>query len=240
MNDNVLTTIAFTGFTVAFFHAAIPTHWLPFVAAGHAQKWTARKTLAVTAFAGGGHVLATAALGFTLTLLGVAINARIGTLFPWIAGGVLAALGLFYWWRQISGRGHGHTHLFSAHRHEHAEERDATPAAGASRHGNEHEYDATERTSDRVAITSLFALLTFSPCEGFLPIYVSGIRFGWPGFAVLTMILSFATVAAMLLFTSLALAGVRRIRVRWWEQWQSGIMGSLLILIGILVVLFEH
>ena len=34
MNETVLTTIAFTGFTVAFFHAAIPTHWLPFVAAG--------------------------------------------------------------------------------------------------------------------------------------------------------------------------------------------------------------
>src|SRR5207248_3971448 len=27
MNETVLSTIAFTGFTVAFFHAAIPTHW---------------------------------------------------------------------------------------------------------------------------------------------------------------------------------------------------------------------
>ena len=33
MNDSVLTTIAITGFGIAFFHAAIPTHWLPFVLA---------------------------------------------------------------------------------------------------------------------------------------------------------------------------------------------------------------
>src|SRR5947208_9676448 len=52
MNETVLTTIAFTGFTVAFFHAAIPTHWLPFVAAGRAQQWTHSKTLLITALAG--------------------------------------------------------------------------------------------------------------------------------------------------------------------------------------------
>jgi len=37
MNDTVLTTILITGFGVAFFHAAIPTHWLPFVLAARAQ-----------------------------------------------------------------------------------------------------------------------------------------------------------------------------------------------------------
>ena len=67
MNETVLTTIAFTGFTVAFFHAAIPTHWLPFVAAGRAQRWTHSKTLLITALAGTGHVLATAVLGLILT-----------------------------------------------------------------------------------------------------------------------------------------------------------------------------
>ena len=63
MNETVLTTIAFTGFTVAFFHAAIPTHWLPFVAAGRAQRWSHSKTLLITALAGTGHVLTTALLG---------------------------------------------------------------------------------------------------------------------------------------------------------------------------------
>ena len=67
------------------------------------------------------------------------------------------------------------------------------------------------RTSDWVAISNLFAMLTFSRCEAFLPIYVSGIRFGWGGFALLTLILSTAAVAGILVFTWLVLIGIRGI-----------------------------
>ena len=115
MNETVLTTIAFTGFTVAFFHAAIPTHWLPFVAAGRAQRWSHSKTLLITALAGTGHVLTTALLGLILTIFGVALSSRIGTWFPRIAGALLIGLGLFYIWRQLSGHG-GNEH---EHKHQH-------------------------------------------------------------------------------------------------------------------------
>ena len=54
MNSAALTTIAATGFTVAFFHAAIPTHWLPFVLVARARQWSRTKTLLVTVFAGFG------------------------------------------------------------------------------------------------------------------------------------------------------------------------------------------
>ena len=56
-------TLAASGLAVAFIHAAIPTHWLPFVLASRAQGWTHSRTLGVTALAGTGHVLVTAALG---------------------------------------------------------------------------------------------------------------------------------------------------------------------------------
>src|SRR5205814_7821745 len=108
----VLTSIALTGFMVAFFHAAIPTHWLPFVATGRAQGWSRGKTLAITALAGTGHVGATALLGLLLTLFGVAVSAHVGAWFPRIAGGLLMALGLYFVFRQIFGRGHSYTHLF--------------------------------------------------------------------------------------------------------------------------------
>jgi nickel/cobalt exporter len=74
------------------------------------------------------------------------------------------------------------------------------------------------RTSDWVAISNLFAMLTFSPCEAFLPIYVSGIRFGWGFFALLTLILSTAAVAGILVFTWLALVGIRGIGLGWFER----------------------
>ena len=65
---------------------------------------------------------------------------------------------------------------------------------------------------------------TFSPCEAFLPIYVSGIRFGWGGFALLTLILSSAAVAGMLVFTSLALLRIRSIGLGCFERYESLVM----------------
>jgi hypothetical protein len=91
-----------------------------------------------------------------------------------------------------------------------------------------------------MAIGSLLALLTFSPCEAFLPIYASGVRFGWTGFALLTAILSVATVAGMVLFTWLTLLGVERIRLRRLERYESGIIGGLLCTVGLLIILLER
>jgi nickel/cobalt transporter (NicO) family protein len=93
--------------------------------------------------------------------------------------------------------------------------------------------------SDRVAITSLLALLTFSPCESFVPFYVYGIRYGWIGFALLTGILSVATVAGMVVFTWLTLAGMRRINLGRLEKYELGLMGVLLCTVGALIMLFE-
>src|SRR5215472_15778558 len=116
MNELVFITLVVTGFTVAFLHAAIPTHWLPFVVAARAQRWKKPKTLAVTGVAGAGHVLFTIALGVLVVWGGMAINSRIGKAFPLIAGGALSALGLFYLVRQFRG-GTGHSHLFGSHSH---------------------------------------------------------------------------------------------------------------------------
>ena len=234
MNETVLTTIAITGFGVAFFHAALPTHWLPFVLASRAQHWNHPKTLAVTALAGTGHVLVTAALGLLIAWFGIVLNEKIGAIFPLIAGSVLLLLGLFYLVRQLTGKGHAHHHLFCGHTHTHV---------GEMEHEHDHAAPAISArpaaASDRIAITSLLALLTFSPCEAFLPIYASGIQYGWPGFALLTAILSIGTVAGMMLFTWLTLTGVQRIKLTLLEKYESGLIGALLCAVGLLIILFE-
>jgi hypothetical protein len=232
LNDTLL--IAITGFSVAFFHAAIPTHWLPFVLASRAQHWNNSKTLAITALAGSGHVVVTALLGLLIAWFGIVFNQQIGAWLPVIAGSVLFGLGLFYVWRQFTGHGHAHHHLFCGHSHTHA---------GELEHG-QHESPPpvsarAPAPSDRVAVTSLLALLTFSPCEAFLPIYASGIQYGWIGYALLTAILSIGTVAGMILFTSLTLAGVQKIKLTLLEKYESGLIGVLLCLVGVLIILFE-
>lgn len=241
MNQAILTTIALTGFGVAFFHAAIPTHWLPFVLTARVQGWNASKTIAVTALAGTGHVLVTAALGLAITLFGAALSETIGAWLPRIAGGALLLFGAYYLVRQVMGKGHVHFHYPHEHLHEHGHA-DALEHAHGPEHSHDHGHDESceaHPTSDRAAILSLLAFLTFSPCEGFVPFYVSGIRYGWGGFAVLTAVLSIATVAGMVLFTSLTLAGLSKIKLGMLEKYESVLMGVLLCAVGILIIVFE-
>jgi ABC-type nickel/cobalt efflux system permease component RcnA len=246
MNNPVLLSIVAGGFVVAFFHAAIPTHWLPFVLTARVQGWHKAKTLGITAIAGGGHVLFTTFLGVLIVAAGIEVSRWTGQVFPWIAGGVLCAFGLFFLIRQAIG---GHMHLLGGqHRHEHDHHH---------HHEDEHQRDhvhtpailgVTEprtfavpraKVSDRTAILSLLALLTFSPCEGFLPVYVSAIQYGWAGFLLSSAVLAVATLAGMMLFTSLTMAGLDRVNLKAVEHYESAILGTVLCLLGVIIVLVE-
>jgi hypothetical protein len=339
MNSDALYAIAVTGFTVAFFHAAIPTHWLPFVLTSRAQKWSTSKTLFVTTLAGCGHVLFTALLGFLIAWCGIALSDKIGGWFPWIAGGALLAFGSYYVIQQFRGNGHGHSHSHGGHTHgphggilvdtghgfievtifesgvpprfrvfsydeqmkahnahisdlimievlrpgneravfafrmegQYVESIDEIPEPhnfkaivqlSHGHHTHRHEIQFSEidhahrdqhqgkragesksdssHRGDMAAIAGLLALLTFSPCEGFLPVYVSGVRYGWVGFFLLTFILSVATVTGMIVFTWLMLAGIEKLNLQFIEKYESGILGGLLCLLGVLVIFLEH
>ena len=101
ISETLLVSIALTGFAVAFLHAAIPTHWLPFVLAGRGQRWGKAKTLMVVALCGSGHVLFTAVLGALVLWLGIELSKWTGAVFPWIAGSALILIGLYFLLRQV-------------------------------------------------------------------------------------------------------------------------------------------
>ena len=167
MNSTVLATVAVTGFTVAFFHAAIPTHWLPFVLVARSRKWSRGKTLLVTIFAGLGHILLTSLLGLAIAWFGFQIDEKLGQAFPAAAGGLLIAIGLYYFFQQWRGGGIRHHHLLGG-KHQ--------PSAHCGHeHGHSHWDDELKESpllstqqGDWAAISGLFVLLTLSPCEGFL------------------------------------------------------------------------
>ena len=326
MTETFFLSIVATGFVVAFAHAAIPTHWLPFVLAGRGQRWSKAKTLMVVALCGSGHVLFTTLLGVLVVWLGIEASKWTGNVFPWIAGGALILFGLYYLVRQARGGGHGHSHEGHDHGgHDHAsdtkridtghgvlvlevyedgvpprfrvrtEGTSATlpPAAtlsvetlrpggarqnfsfaardgylesveeipepheftaslslsdGHHAHGHEVRFEEHEHAtavqpvaaaavkSDRAVILGLFTLLTFSPCEGFLPVYLSGITYGWTGFVVLSAVLAFATIAGMVIFTWLTMSGMERLRLGFLERYESGILGALILFLGVGII----
>lgn len=239
MNSAVLTTIALTGFTVAFFHAAIPTHWLPFVLVARARGWTRAKTLLLTLCAGVGHVGLTSLLGVGIAWFGFQLDERVGGLFPWLIGVFLVAVGLYYFRRQSQGRGVCHHHALGS-RHQPSEACGHEPDHS---HWEEELKDSplvSARASDWTAMSGLFLMLTLSPCEGFLPIYLSGVKFGWRGFALLTLILAVGALAGMTLFTWLTLRGLEHLKVQRLERYEAGLVGAMFSLLGVLVILLEH
>lgn len=234
MNLALVLSIVAAGFTVAFFHAALPTHWLPFVVTARAQRWDRLKTLAVTAFAGLGHVLITLLLGILVIWLGMRVDRLTGSIFPLLGGGLLMVVGLFYVYRGAVGR---HVHLVpGAHGHDHSHYDHEHCAHNEVEHVLAH---PPQPTSDRAAIASLFTLLTLSPCEAFLPVYVSAARYGWRGFALASAVLTVATIAGMVCFTALTMAGLERFRLSALEKYEGIILGCVLIFLGIAFVVLE-
>jgi nickel/cobalt transporter (NicO) family protein len=237
MQSTVLTTVAATGFTVAFFHAAIPTHWLPFVLVARARNWGRAKTIAVTSLAGLGHVALTSLLGLLIAWFGFRLEEKVAW-FSWLAGGLLLALAAFYAVRQWTGRGILHHHPPGSHHHadEHCgHERDS--------HWQAEMKDSallSKQAGEWAAISGLFVMLTLSPCEAFLPVYLSGVQFGWRGFFVLSAILAIATLAGMTLFTWLALIGFDRFRLKTFERYEAGLLATLFAILGVLLIALEQ
>lgn len=240
MNSTLLTTIAATGFTVAFFHAAIPTHWLPFVLVSRTRGWSRGKTLGVALFAGMGHVLLTSVLGLLIAWLGFQLDEEIGHAFAPVAGGLLIAIGLYYFWRQFRGGGICHHAMPGSHHH--ADEH----CGDEAEHGSHWEHElrdsklAAANTGDWAAISGLFLMLTLSPCEGFLPVYLSAVQFGWTGFVVLSLILAVATLAGMTVFTWLTLVGFERLRLSYFERREAGLLGVIFVVLGLIMLFMPH
>ena len=240
MNSAVLTTIAATGFSVAFFHAAIPTHWLPCVLVARARHWNRTKTLFVASLAGLGHVALTSLLGLIIAWFGFQLDEKLGHLFPWIAGGMLLVIGAYYFWRQGSGRGVGHHQVLGTHHH-------PTEQCGHEAEDHSHWEDELEdsplvsdKAGDWAAISGLLVMLTLSPCELFLPVYLSGVQFGWRGFVVLSVILAVGTLAGMLVFTWLSLLGLERGQLRRFERYEAALLGTIFTVLGVLLLVFER
>ncbi|PZP55152.1 MAG: hypothetical protein DI586_07760 [Micavibrio aeruginosavorus] len=202
--------IILTGLMVAFAHAALPTHWLPFVIAGKGQGWGKSKTLFVTALASLGHVFFTTILGFVVVFLGIQAETWFGHTFHLFAGCVLIGFGFFYLVKYKLGK--------SSHHHHH------------------HDQENVPNKSDRAIIIGLLVMLTFSPCEGFLPVYISGIQYGWFGFILLSSVLGLATLGGMLFFTWLTLKGLDHVHVHALEKYETAILGTLLVALGLIML----
>lgn len=209
--DNPFLFITATGFTVALLHAAIPTHWLPFVMVGRARGWSTRQILMAVTLAGGGHILTTTLLGTGLAWFGFELSEHFDHAFHLGVGAVLVVLGAWLAFRKPHGT-------------------DCSHCQGGRR--------LIPESTDRAALWGLFVTLTLSPCELFLPVYLTAVPYGPGGVAWLSLVLALATLGSMVGLTWLTLRGTQRFG--WLARPNPRAIGVLLLGLGLATALGGH
>lgn len=216
LQHDVMLSLLGGGLVAAFLHAALPTHWLPFVLVGQAQRWTLARTLGAVATAGLAHIATTAVLGVLLVAAGLALDRWIAGVMPYLSAALLFALGSFYLIR-------------------------ATLRRSAPVTPNGHVMELAEPSvSHRAAFWGLVAMLAIAPGEVLLPIYMSSAHAGPAALGLLTLTFAVGTIVGMGVFTTLARAGASVLRLERWARYEGAILGLVLLTLGLLVLLHQH
>ena len=214
LQQPVLLSLLGGGFAAAFLHAALPTHWLPFVLVGRAQGWRTSRTLGTVVLAGLAHIGSTAVIGSLIVAAGLALDQWVEGLLPHLSAVLLFLFGAFYLSRAMLKR--------------------TATASGPA-------LEAPEpRVADRTAFLGLIALMALSPGEVLLPIYLSSATEGLGVLAALTAVFAMGTVLGMVVFTALAGAGASILRLERWARYEGAVLGLALIGLGLLVALHQH
>lgn len=214
LEQPVLLSLLGGGFAAAFLHAALPTHWLPFVLVGRAQRWTLGRTLGAAVAAGLAHIASTAVVGGLIVMAGLALNRWVEGLLPHLSAALLFLFGAFYLARATLIRP--------------AAAEDASSQAPAP------------VVSNAAAFWGLVAVMAVQPGEVLLPIYLSTASEGISALMLLTLSFAAGTVAGMVLLTTLARAGASILRLERWARYEGAVLGLALIGLGLLVMTHQH
>lgn len=233
-----------TAGTIGVVHTLLgPDHYVPFVALARSREWTLRRTWAVTAICGVGHVFGSIALG----LLGIGLGWAVGSLVHVeelrgaVAGWMLLGFGLAYLaWGLRQGV------LNRAHSHAHAHADGEVHLHGHDHHGEHaHPHREEEGSLVRQAFLrrwlgpwSLFVIFVFEPCEPLIPILMYPAAGGrWLGVAAVAGVFATATVATMLGAVTVGALGLSRLPSAAFERWSHALAGAALALCGLAVTL---
>ncbi|MFH1024822.1 MAG: permease [Planctomycetota bacterium] len=202
-----------TAALIAGFHAAMPSHWMPFVLVGRRAGWTKRRVMGVVLLAGGGHLLSTTVLGLLVGRLGHFLHEAAETVVPAVTLLLFAAAGLFFIVRHFLGHAHDHGGGAAA----------AKTAAGG-----------------RGAVVYLLSILVFSPCEAILPVFLAAGTARPAVFGALVLMNAVITLAGMAFMVNLAWEGAKRLRAERIERYEGLVIGGAFLLLGTATFFFHE
>jgi nickel/cobalt transporter (NicO) family protein len=200
-------------------HATIPSHWLPLIAIGKAEKWSDRETLSVTAITGASHTISTIVIGIVVGMIGYKLSESYHFITKIIAPTVLIALGIIYFILEymhslIKNTKHNHHHI-------HVDE------------------IIEKRKSKRSIVTALSVAMFFSPCLEIEIYYFTASRLGWLGIGIVSTVYFFITILGMMFLVYFAGKGVKKLQWHFLEHHDKLISGIVLVLVGLLAIFID-
>jgi nickel/cobalt transporter (NicO) family protein len=211
--------IFFGSLLLSLVHATIPSHWLPLIAIGKAEKWSDKESLTVTAITGASHTISTVIIGIIVGLVGYKLSESYHFITKIIAPTVLIALGIIYFILEyrhslIKNKHHQHHHI-------HVDE------------------IIEKRKSKRSIVMALSVAMFFSPCLEIEIYYFTASHLGWLGIGIVSVVYFFVTIFGMMFLVYFASKGVKKLQWHFLEHHDKLISGIVLIIVGLLAVFVE-
>jgi putative Mn2+ efflux pump MntP len=195
---------------LSLIHATIPSHWLPVVAIGKAEKWSQRDTLLVTAISGFAHTISTVLVGIAIGIVGISLSRNYAFIAEKLAPVLLIVLGIIY--LIIDRFNHHHHHL------------------------PDNQVTGARNRSKMAIILSLVIAMFFSPCLEIEAFYLQAVVEGWYGILLLSAVYIIVTVSGMVLLVFLASKGVRSIQSHFLDHHEKLLSGLVLVILGIIAL----
>ncbi len=193
---------------ISLIHATIPSHWLPLIAVGRAQRWTQSETLRATVIAGLAHTLSTIAIGVLIGFAGLKLDHEFEETSSFIAPMVLILLGLIFV-------------LLDLRKHRH----------------REINVETFAKKSRAAIITSISLAMFFSPCMELSAVYLQAGSLDAVAIAAISAIYLFITVLGMVVLVYLGMRGVERVRWHFLEHHEKAVSGIVLIALGLVMLM---
>lgn len=205
-------------FLLSIVHALIPSHWLPLVAIGKAEKWSTAETTTVAVITAVSHTLSTVVIGVAVGLVGYKLSETYHYITHYIAPIILIFLGLIYFYLEYR-----HSKIKAEHHHHHID----------------IDGIVKKKKTKRSIIFTLSAAMFFSPCLEIEVYYFTASRLGWTGIGIVSIVYFFVTVIGIVLLVYLASKGVQKLKWHFLEHHEKIISGTILILVGLLAFLID-
>jgi ABC-type nickel/cobalt efflux system permease component RcnA len=230
MAHTVTLTLVAAAISLGSMHAVAPDHWMPFAALARAERWSARRTVLLTAVCGLGHVTVSVVLGLVALVCGLELLHALGARLESASGLLLAGFGVAYgiwgWHRAMTERRHTQAHaLGQAHAH-------LLPHQHHHHHHDHYDRDALHRP---LTAWTLFLLFSADPCVAVIPLVFAAVPLGWATTLAIVISYELATIGTMIVFVLPARAVAAVARGAWIDSWADALAGGVVAVVGLVV-----